>query len=220
MIVAVGGCYAMELHSMLRRNIAHMSTIIRSFAGCRSFRDVREAADVGRYQRCAANVAPVALSAAAAFPGDRRQHDDAAHDSRQKCASAFALLLCVCAFARGLVNAAALRLSNRYSDAMNDQTRTADAMNDQTRTDRARRGNWSWRVTLTIPQMRQTRSGYVRVSTAKQANEWHRWYAWHPVICDNASGGVAWGLTILRRRKRGQWVYRMRLRNRDIQWRY
>jgi len=27
-------------------------------------------------------------------------------------------------------------------------------------------------------------------------NEWHRWYAWHPVICDNASGGVAWGLTI------------------------
>ena len=103
----------MELHSMLRRNIAHMSTIIRSFAGCRSFRDVREAADVGRYQRCAANVAPVALSAAAAFPGDRRQHDDAAHDSAAKmreCVCAFALR---CAFARGLVNAAALRLSNR-----------------------------------------------------------------------------------------------------------
>jgi hypothetical protein len=130
----------------------------------------------------------------------------AAHDSRKKCASAFELLLCVCAFAR----ATALRLSNRYSDAMNDQTRT----------DRARRGKRSWRVTFTIPQMRQTRSGYIRVSTAKQANEWHRWYAWHPVICDNASGGVAWGLTILRRRKRGQWVYRMRLRNRDIQRHY
>ena len=53
----------MELHSMLCRNIAHMSTIIRSFAGCRSFRDVREGADVRSYQRCAANVAPVALSA-------------------------------------------------------------------------------------------------------------------------------------------------------------
>src|SRR5271168_2559834 len=134
----------------------------------------------------------------------------AAHDSRKKCASAFEPLLCVCAFARGVGNATALRLSNRYSDAMNDQTRT----------DRARRGKRSWRVTFTIPQMRQTRSGYVRVSTAKQTNEWHRWYACHPVICDNASGGVAWGLTILRRRKRGQWVYRMRLRNRDIQWHY
>ena len=210
----------MELHSILRRNIAHMSPIIRSFAGCRSFRDVREGADVGRYQRCAANVASAALSVAAAFPFDRRQHEDAAHDSWKKCASAFELLLCVSAFARGVVNAAALSLSNRYSDAMSHQTRTADAMNDQTRTDRARRGKRSWRVTFTIPQMRQTRSGYVRVSTAKQANEWHRWYAWHPVICDNASGGVAWGLTILRRRKRGQWVYRMRLRNRDIQWHY
>jgi hypothetical protein len=166
MIVAVGGCYAMELHSMLRGNIAHMSTIIRSFAGCRSFRDVREGADVGRYQRCAANVAPVALSAAAAFPRDRRQHDDAAHDH---------------------------------------QTRTAAAMNDQTRTDRARRGERSWRIpSLSV------------AIAAKQANEWHRWYAWHPVICDNASGGVAWGSTLLRRRKRGQWVYRMRLRNRHL----
>jgi hypothetical protein len=90
-----------------------MSKIIRSFAGFRSFRDVREGADVPRYQRCAANVAPVALSAAAAFPGDPRRHDDAAHDSRKKCASAFALLLCVCAFARGVGNATALRLSNR-----------------------------------------------------------------------------------------------------------
>jgi hypothetical protein len=42
-------------------------------------------------------------------------------------------------------------------------------------------------------------------------NQWHRWYAWYPVICHNASGGVAWGLTILRRRKRGQWEYRTRL---------
>jgi len=97
----------MELHSILRRNIAHMSTIIRSFAGCRSFRDVREGADVWRYQRCAANVASVALPAAAAFPGDRRQRDDAAHDSWKKCASAFELLLCVCAFARGVGNATA-----------------------------------------------------------------------------------------------------------------
>ena len=199
----------MELHSILRRNIAHMSTIIRSFAGCRSFRDVREGADVGRYQRCAANVAPVALPAAAAFPGDRRQHDDAAHDSWKKCASAFELLLCACAFARGVGNATALRLSNRYSDAMNHQTPTIDAMNDQTRTDRARRGKRSWGIP----------SASV-ASAAKQANEWHRWYAWHPVICDNASGGVAWGSTLLRRSKRGQWVYRMRLRNRDIQRHY
>ena len=101
MIVAVGGCYAMELHSILRRNIAHMSTIIRSFAGCRSFRDVREAADVGRYQRCAANVAPVALSAAAAFPADRLQHDDGLTTrginarARLSFCSAFALLLVV-----------------------------------------------------------------------------------------------------------------------------
>jgi hypothetical protein len=173
MIVAVGGCYAMELHSILRRNIAHMSTIIRSFAGCRSFRDVREGADVGRYQLCAANVASVALPAAAA----------------KKCASAFEL--------------------NRYSDAMNHETRTADAMNDPTRADRARRGKRSWRIpTASV------------ASAAKQANEWHRWYAWHPVICDNASGGVAWGSTLLRRSKRGQWVYRMRLRNRDIQRHY
>src|SRR5271170_4198410 len=115
MVVAVGGCYAMELHSILRRNIAHMSTIIRSFAGCRSFRDVR--ADVGRYQPCAANVASIALPnvasialpAAAAFPGDRRQHDDAAH-AWKKCASVFELLLCACAFARGVGNATALRL--------------------------------------------------------------------------------------------------------------
>jgi hypothetical protein len=197
----------MELHSILRRNIAHMSTIIRSFAGCRSFRDVR--ADVGRYQPSAANVASVALPAAAAFPGDRRQHDDAAHDSWKKCASGFELLLCACAFARGVGNATALRLSNRYSDAMNHQTPTIDAMNDQTRTDRARRGKRSWGIP----------SASV-ASAAKQANEWHRWYAWHPVICDNASGGVAWGSTLLRRGKRGQWVYRMRLRNRDIQRHY
>ena len=197
----------MKLHPMLRRNVAHelMSNI--SLFCWMPFRDVREDADVGRYRLCAANVAPIALSAAAAFPGDRRQHDDAAHDLRKKCASAFELLLRVCAFARGVGNATALGLSNRYSDAMNDQTRTADAMNDPTRTDRARRGKRSWRVTFTIPQMRQTRTGYVRVSTAKQANEWHRWCGWHPVICDNASGGVAWGLTILRRRKSGQWVY-------------
>jgi hypothetical protein len=45
---------------------------------------------------------------------------------------------------------------------------------------------------------------------------WHRWYACHPVICDNAPGGVVWGLTILRRRKRGRWVYRMGLRNRRL----
>jgi hypothetical protein len=38
---------------------------------------------------------------------------------------------------------------------------------------------------------------------------WHRWYAWYPVICDNAPGGVAWGLTILRRRERGQWEHRI-----------
>ena len=89
----------------------------------------------------------------------------------------------------------ALSLSSRYSDAMNDRTRT----------DRARRGKWSWRIP----------SASVAFA-AKQANEWHRWYAWHPVICDNASGGVAWGLTILRRRERGGWVYRMGLRNRRV----
>ena len=76
---------------------------------------------------------------------------------------------------------------------------------DQTRTDRARRGKLSWRIP----------SASV-VIAAKQANEWHRWYAWHPVICDNAPGGVAWGLTILRRRERGGWVYRMGLRNRHL----
>src|SRR5271168_2363723 len=92
---------------------------------------------------------------------------------------------------------------------MNHQTRTTDAMNDQTRTDRARRGERTWRIP----------SASVAFA-AKQTNEWHRWYAWHPVICDNASGGVAWGSTLLRRRKRGQWVYRMRLRNRDIQRHY
>ena len=69
---------------------------------------------------------------------------------------------------------------------MNHQTRTTDAMNDQTRTDRARRGERSWGIP----------SASVAFA-AKQANEWHRWYAWRPVICDNASGGVAWGLTIL-----------------------
>jgi hypothetical protein len=78
-------------------------------------------------------------------------------------------------------------------------------MNNQTRTDRAQRDEWSWRIP----------SASVAFA-AKQANEWHRWYAWHPVICDNAPGGVAWGLTILRRRKRGQWVYRMRLRSRYL----
>jgi hypothetical protein len=181
-----------------------MSTIIRSFAGCRSFRDVR--AGVGRYQRCAANVASVALPAAAAFPGDRRQHDEAAHDSWKKCASAFERLLCACAFARGVGNATALRLSSRYSDAMNPENRIADPMNDQTRADRARRAKRSWRIPS--PSV---------ASAAKQANGWHRWYAWHPVICDNASGGVAWGSTLLRRSKRGQWVYRMRLRDRDIE---
>jgi hypothetical protein len=44
-----------------------MSTIIRSFAGSRSFHDVREGAGAGRYQRCAANVAPVAPLAARHF---------------------------------------------------------------------------------------------------------------------------------------------------------
>ena len=114
----------MELHSMLR-----------------SFRDVRKGADVGRYQRSGANLAPVALPAAA----------------------------------------------------------------DQTRADRARPGKRSWSIpsaSVAFP--------------AKQANEWHRWYAWHPVICDNAPGGVVWGLTILRRRERGGWVYRMGLRNRRL----
>ena len=38
---------------------------------------------------------------------------------------------------------------------------------------------------------------------------WHPWYAWHPVICDNAPGGVAWGLTIRRRHRRGQWEYQI-----------
>ena len=74
-------------------------------------------------------------------------------------------------------------------------------MNDQTRTTAP--GKLSWRIP----------SASVAFA-AKQANGWHRWYAWHPVICDNASGGVAWGLTILRRRKRGRWEYRMGLRNR------
>jgi hypothetical protein len=82
---------------------------------------------------------------------------------------------------------------------------TRTPMNDQTRTDRARRGKLSWRIP----------SASV-VIAAEQANEWHRWYAWHPVICDNAPGGVAWGLTILRRRERGGWVYRMGLRNRRL----
>jgi hypothetical protein len=89
----------------------------------------------------------------------------------------------------------ALRLSNHYSDAMNDRTRT----------DRARRDKWLWRIP----------SASVAFA-AKQANEWHRWYAWHPVICDNAPGGVAWGLTILRRRENGRWEYRMGLRNRRL----
>jgi hypothetical protein len=99
----------------------------------------------------------------------------------------------------------ALGLSNRYSDAMNDRTQATDAMSDQTRTDRARRGKLSWRIA----------SASVAFA-ATQANEWHRWYAWHPVICDNAPGGVVWGLTVLRRRERGGWVYRMGLRNRRL----
>ena len=92
----------------------------------------------------------------------------------------------------------ALRLFSLYSDAMN-------ATDDQTQTDRARRDKRSWGIP----------SASVAFA-AKQASEWHRWYAWHPVICDNAPGGVVWGLTILRRRERGRWVYRMGLRNRRV----
>ena len=62
-----------------------------------------------------------------------------------------------------------------------------DAMNDQTRTDQA---PWT-------DQVRADRS------------QWHRWYAWRPVVCDNAPGGVSWGLTIWRRHKRGLWEYQI-----------
>jgi hypothetical protein len=102
-----------------------------------------------------------------------------------------------------------VKVIKSFSDAMNHQTLTTDAMKDQTRTDLARRGKRSWGIPIASVAF-----------AAKQANEWHRWYAWRPVICDNASGGVALGSTLLRRRKRGQWVYRMRLRNRDIQQHY
>jgi hypothetical protein len=90
----------MELHSMLRRNIAHEhnnSLFCWMLIVC----DVREGADVGRYQRCTANVAPLALSAAAAFPADRLQHDDGLTTrginarARLSFCSAFALLLVV-----------------------------------------------------------------------------------------------------------------------------
>jgi hypothetical protein len=61
-------------------------------------------------------------------------------------------------------------------------------MNDQTRTDQ------TW-----IDQTDRT---------PIDRSLWHRWYAWHPVICD-APGGVAWGLTVLRRHKRGMWEYQI-----------
>ena len=59
-----------------------------------------------------------------------------------------------------------------------------DAMNYQTRTDQA-----PWTVQVLADR-----------------SEWHRW---RPVICDDAPGGVAWGLTIWRRHKRGQWEYQI-----------
>jgi hypothetical protein len=48
----------------------------------------------------------------------------------------------------------------------------------------------------------QTQTGRTPTDLA----QWHRWFAWHPVICDKATGGVAWLSIIWRRRiKRSQW---------------
>jgi hypothetical protein len=80
---------------------------------------------------------------------------------------------------RGTVRALRRLSPDRGWDAMNDQTRTDPTWIDQT--DR----------------------------TPIDRTSWHRWYAWHPVICNNAPGGVAWGSTLGHRRKRGRWVYTM-----------
>ena len=61
-----------------------------------------------------------------------------------------------------------------------------DAMNDQTRT-----------------------ADGVYDQTRTNRYLWHPWYAWHPVICNNASGGVAWASTIWRRHRRGEWEYQI-----------
>lgn len=39
-------------------------------------------------------------------------------------------------------------------------------------------------------------------------NNWHRWFAWHPVpLCAPVPGKVAWLRTVARLRLNGEWIY-------------